>query len=631
MKTLQEFCDSKDLFDFIELSDLDRKLLGSSSLFNNSKISKLIKNQNQFYDFNPYPDFQFQNIKNIGNTCYIDTVLSSLLHVLSPAKLKSDNNPNEHIQNIIKELLDLIYKFHSINHQVPINMSNLKKLFPKVNSLKKYSKCNMMFAGDFLEDFMENVFPESSFLIENIKIYKNSKSGKTKLSINQITQKNNIHDITLNQFENIKNTQDMIKLQYNTAKLSEDNLFSDGNEVFDEIYESSNIKNLNSDILFLQLHRYSENETKFDSRSIFPCTAIELDSGEKLSLTSIICYKRKHYTSYNFNSEIQYLDDLNSNVVVLDNLNIYDIQKYHDFKHHIENNDNFFNPFTHSAIYVYSKKFYDRYSIPLSIQNIQKTNFISSGSFNNVYKVCAKVDNKIQFFALRKSKQIVQSEEEIENFKNSIKIYNNLISLDIPVAKLYDHNEPKIRKRTFQLLELAENNLYEFITDTRITKTHKVNCIEQIINIINKLYNNKIWCIDIKPANIIVKKINNSYKVLLIDIDDCILNDNHKYSKEITVFQLLVILNAMFNQQNEKDNFYLICKIISESKLCKDFKLTKILKREKQEDYYYFIHYLASIKNYETTTLQNSKNLFNQFLQNYDDFLSIDCKKCNLK
>ena len=634
MKTLQKFCDSKDLFDFLELSNLDKKLISSSSLFNNSKISNLIKNQNQLYDFNPYSsDFEFQNIKNTGNTCYIDTIIASLLHILSPSKLKSDNNPNKHIKNIINELLNLLYKFHSDNHEGIIDMIKLKTIFADVNRLEKYSKGNMMFAGDFLQNFMETVFPGNSLLKDYIKIYKNSKSGETRVSIKEIIHTNNIHDVTLNQFDNIKNTQDMINLKYNTAKLSPDNLAKpEGNEVFDEIHEYENIKKLNSEILFLQLHRYSDIESKFDSRSIFPCTTIELESGEKLSLTSIICYKGKHYTSYNFNSEIQYLDGFNPEVIVLYNLNIYDTEKYLEFKHYIENNDKFFNPFTHSAVYVYSKKFNGRYSIPLSIKNIQEINFISSGSFNDVYKVCAKVDNKIQFFALRKSKEILRSQEEVKNFKNSIEIYNKLISLDISVAKLYDYNEPKIYKRTFQLLELAENDLYGFITDTKIAEIHKLKCIDQIINIINKLYDNNIWCIDIKPANIVVKKINNHYKVLLIDIDDCILNDNHKYSKEITVFQILIILSTMFDYKTRQDNFYLLCKLMSESKLCKKdyFNLAEILKYEKQQDYEYFIHYLASIKHYQPHNLQRSKDIFNQFVGQYDKILSIDCVNCNL-
>lgn len=120
--------------------------------------------------------------------------------------------------------------------------------------------------------------------------------------------------------------------------------------------------------------------------------------------------------------------------------------------------------------------------------------WVGGGGFANIY--LQKSTNKI----VKKLKEDFMMDEGIKSrFRREFKITKELNELN-GVIKIYEFNDNDYS----YTMEKAERNLEDYIKESDIAEEQKLNCIYQILNIMEEVHRRKIIHRDISPNNILI-------------------------------------------------------------------------------------------------------------------------------
>ena len=212
---------------------------------------------------------------------------------------------------------------------------------------------------------------------------------------------------------------------------------------------------------------------------------------------------------------------------------------------------------------------------------------IDSGSFNKIYKtklstdICKQNDNVVARVSGKDFRNA--NDDDIEELENSI--YNVcLMSKKKIHPKVYDAQVMHDGKIVIVMENYPDGNLLSYmrkIKDYPSNKKEKLykSIAKQCSTIIDKIVDNELYCVDIKPGNIVVKEIENDVDIRFIDFDAdlCVmentvitkkslkyllaLNTKSKYdrSKYIKLFLKMLLANHFYfyNKANIMSNILL--------------------------------------------------------------------------
>jgi hypothetical protein len=159
-----------------------------------------------------------------------------------------------------------------------------------------------------------------------------------------------------------------------------------------------------------------------------------------------------------------------------------------------------------------------------TIGNIEYQNIYFTGGFNIVLFVKIKENER----ALRISIEPIKK-ENFKNFKKEINMMYFLKEKDIGI-EVYFPEKDKINDtmiiencsgghHTISIIEWCKNgSMYDYITNPEHKLLDKQNKINELFDKVEKLFENHIYCSDIKFRNFVV---NNDGNVKIIDVSDC--------------------------------------------------------------------------------------------------------------
>ena len=165
-------------------------------------------------------------------------------------------------------------------------------------------------------------------------------------------------------------------------------------------------------------------------------------------------------------------------------------------------------------------------------------------------------------YALRIAKN--SDEPEIEKLYKNIKNKSDKISDIFPKIEILNDKV----KPYFIMYEYFDHNVYNYLysIDKDEKKIDKFrNVIDQCINQILFVYDNKIRCVDIKPNNFVLKFTDSKPIVKMIDIDDCFIFDDTIEETYRNMLLLMTLYQFYLFFDNKKYNFvqkdYIMSKI----------------------------------------------------------------------
>jgi hypothetical protein len=235
-------------------------------------------------------------------------------------------------------------------------------------------------------------------------------------------------------------------------------------------------------------------------------------------------------------------------------------------------------------------------------QNYYNVEEIGSGSYNTVFKATQTPDPKSKIFAIRiggyskKENDIATNDNQnigtdVDEAKMSVRlsalnILPNIYSVFFARFKICG------RKHLVYVMELGETDVEEYFKSEKFKKLSREKAIifaKQYKDLYKRLiYNNDVFCTDIKPENAVVLKVNGEIEARIIDVDpfycgtkeggatawdeirkvlynDKNYNMNNSEKKEVysaiyklTMLQLLSTFIGYFEKNNESPNFKIL-------------------------------------------------------------------------
>lgn len=177
---------------------------------------------------------------------------------------------------------------------------------------------------------------------------------------------------------------------------------------------------------------------------------------------------------------------------------------------------------------------------------------LSEGSQGEVYKI---EDNQKQVLALKIIKLAIYSEKDkkefIELFKNEFLLLKSLYHENI--VKVFDFEVVDEEKLFFTMEYYNGCNLLEFFNNHENYK-YLDNIISQTLSALNYIHSNDVIHFDIKPENILIKKVKDKYKVKIIDFGLADKNYKHdNYPKGTMLFMAPELLNPLKVNKSKAD------------------------------------------------------------------------------
>ena len=249
---------------------------------------------------------------------------------------------------------------------------------------------------------------------------------------------------------------------------------------------------------------------------------------------------------------------------------------------------------------------------------LQNQGIISRGAYNVVMLV---IYNNVKY-ALR-----ISTNQDSQETKKS---YEKIVILYEKLRKIFPKiKEISVNKPYFILYELFDHNVLEYLEDIKDDTTKDElfkNIIDQCIEHIIFVYEQKIHCVDIKPNNFLLNLVGSNAVVKMIDIDDCFVYDDKIEEMENNLFLLMSLYQFYLFFDNKKIMFRQRQYILNKIKEKTTFLNTET--KEKYEnmfkkiiDYYKYYKYLNHYyKNY------NNENVSFDFIwnKNNDSLISTD-------
>jgi hypothetical protein len=182
---------------------------------------------------------------------------------------------------------------------------------------------------------------------------------------------------------------------------------------------------------------------------------------------------------------------------------------------------------------------------------------IDSGSFNKIYKtnlstdICKQNDKVVARVSGKDFRNA--NDDVIEELENSI--YNVcLMSKKKIHPKVYDAQVMHNGKVVIVMENYPDGNLRSYmrkIRDYPSDKKEKLynSIAKQCSTIIDKIVDNELYCVDIKPGNIVVKEVDNDVDIRFIDFDaDLCVMENTVITKKSLKYLLALNTKSKYDR-----------------------------------------------------------------------------------
>jgi ubiquitin C-terminal hydrolase len=265
-------------------------------------------------DSKPYSfknDCKFNTLKNIGSSCYLDSVLMVLLAI--PNKFVStkildvpikndptlcDMNSRIKIQTFLKDLSNSLRKDGNIEY-----CTNLREVLVDCPGGEDFHLSGERDAGEFLQ-YILSMFPDTAIARKSVVTYYTNETGKfsekNSIKISRRVDKKSsiIRFITAFQLENenILDTQQLLKITEDSGILSGSNIVRHKDKVYKRRISVDNLED--APYIIFSVQRKSPINGRILRVPLVPYQKLTLSDKKSFMLIGIVVYEKHHYTSY---------------------------------------------------------------------------------------------------------------------------------------------------------------------------------------------------------------------------------------------------------------------------------------------------------------------------------------------
>uniref|UniRef100_A0A6C0DZQ0 Protein kinase domain-containing protein n=1 Tax=viral metagenome TaxID=1070528 RepID=A0A6C0DZQ0_9ZZZZ len=171
-------------------------------------------------------------------------------------------------------------------------------------------------------------------------------------------------------------------------------------------------------------------------------------------------------------------------------------------------------------------------------------------------------DKEGQNYVLRHS---LSEKLKIEDYRKEITKYYELSEMNIGVKIYYPLKEQvSSYNNKYIIIEYYEKGSVISFFDITFSLTKKEKAIDQIFDLIDKSIANKIYCLDVKFRNFVVKEKDEDVDVKMIDFEKCLLSiDDIIKSSTLTldnknlIYKIIILIQVFYSCPIYLQSYYL--------------------------------------------------------------------------